>query len=178
MSDVSIEKEWEAIYRENSSMLYGYLVKKTGFDQASDILQESFLKLLQSMKKNRKIENPKAYLFQTARNIISTEYNKNYLAVSTELSVNYEDKKVNVETQMLKKEVNNLIETAKHLLSKSELDLFELRWYMGFTQVEIAVIMEKSERQIRRDIEKIGVKIRNVFNDNGWGADDMEGIEL
>ena len=176
LSDVAgIEKTWEEIYNTHSPVLFGYLVKKAGYDLAADIMQEAFYKLLQAMRKGIKIENTRAYLFQIARNELNMEFNRNNImdAGGSDLLGNLADQGSNVEAGFLKKELSQMLASAKKSLSDSELEIFELRWNLGFTQVEIAAVLKKSERQIRRDLEKVARKIRDFFESSGWRYGDV-----
>jgi DNA-directed RNA polymerase specialized sigma24 family protein len=51
-----------------------------------------------------------------------------------------------------------------------------MRWHLGLTQVEIATALKKSERQIRRDLEKIVSRLRARFKEKGWG--NAEGLTV
>jgi RNA polymerase sigma-70 factor (ECF subfamily) len=168
------DKAWEEVYKTLNPVLFGYLARKVGHDLAGDIMQEAFLKLYQVMVSGKKIENIKAYLFQIARNELNSQMNRNYIADSADLLVNLEDHNSNVEAAFLKKELNGLLISAKQTLSHTELEIFELRWFLGFTQIEIAGVLNKSERQIRRNLEKIVRKIRAVFENAGWNAGDVQ----
>ena len=55
------------------------------------------------------------------------------------------------------------------MLTPAEKEIFDLRWENGLTQVEIAEVLGKSERQIRRDLEKVVNKLRAHFGSKGWG---------
>jgi|GEM_PF-2305085 len=169
----TIEKAWEKAYKEHSGLLYGYLAKRVGLDLAGDLMQESFLKLLQAMKKGRVIENIKAYLFQIARNELNSEMNRSHFTDGADHLVNLPDHNSNVEAELIKKELDGLLKSARQTLSPMEHEIFELRWYFGFTQVEIARVIKKSERQVRRDLEKIIRKIRVIMESNGWNIGDV-----
>jgi RNA polymerase sigma factor (sigma-70 family) len=165
--------DWKKLYKENSPVLYGYLVKRVGQELGADILQESFLRLFQVMDKNKRVDNPKAYLFQIARNLVIKNFSRNYNTESADLPVNIADKKADSEAGLYKKELQGLLESARQTLSQTELEIYDLRWHHGFIQKDIASILGKSERQIRRDIEKIVHKIRDVFTAAGWRNEDM-----
>jgi RNA polymerase sigma-70 factor (ECF subfamily) len=66
------EEQWLAIYRETVHPLYGYLAKRTGGNRAltEDIVQESYLRALDSWKHKTVPETPLAWLKQVARNIL------------------------------------------------------------------------------------------------------------
>lgn len=66
------EEQWLRIYRETVHPLYGYLAKRTGGDRAltEDIVQESYLRALDSWKNKAVPDAPLAWLKQVARNIL------------------------------------------------------------------------------------------------------------
>jgi RNA polymerase sigma-70 factor (ECF subfamily) len=66
------EQEWLAIYRETVRPLYGYLARRTGGDRAltEDIVQEAYLRALDSWNPRALPDTPLAWLKRTARNIL------------------------------------------------------------------------------------------------------------
>lgn len=171
----AIEIEWERIYRQESSLLFGYLLKRTGSDLAQDILQESFLKLLEIMKKGRVIENSKAYLFQIARNILINEYKSKIISVPDFSLLAAADQFADLQGNLERKELMEILESSRSVLTEKEMEIFEFRWYYGMKQHEISSVMKRSERQIRRDLEKITQKIREYFQKHGWNAGQITG---
>jgi len=67
-----LEEQWLKIYRETIHPLYGYLAKRTGGNRAltEDIVQESYLRALDSWKNRAVPDAPLAWLKQVARNIL------------------------------------------------------------------------------------------------------------
>jgi RNA polymerase sigma-70 factor (ECF subfamily) len=66
------EQQWLQIYRETVHPLYGYMAKRTGGDRAltEDIVQESYLRALDSWRHKTVPDTPLAWLKQVARNIL------------------------------------------------------------------------------------------------------------
>jgi len=67
-----LEEQWLSIYRETIHPLYGYLAKRTGGDRAltEDVVQESYLRALDSWKHKAIPDAPLAWLKQVGRNIL------------------------------------------------------------------------------------------------------------
>ncbi|MCK7468612.1 MAG: sigma-70 family RNA polymerase sigma factor [Desulfosudis oleivorans] len=65
-------EQWLRIYRETVHPLYGYMAKRTGGDRAltEDVVQESYLRALDSWKHKAVPDEPLAWLKQVARNIL------------------------------------------------------------------------------------------------------------
>ena len=66
------EQQWLQIYRETVHPLYAYLAKRTGGDKAmtEDIVQESYLRALDSWNHKAVPDTPLAWLKRVARNIL------------------------------------------------------------------------------------------------------------
>jgi len=67
-----LEDQWLRIYRETIHPLYGYMAKRTGGNRAltEDIVQESYLRALDSWKNGPPPDAPLAWLKQVARNVL------------------------------------------------------------------------------------------------------------
>jgi RNA polymerase sigma-70 factor (ECF subfamily) len=67
----------EQIYRDNHEGFLRFLMYKCGSrDEAEDVLQEAFQKIIKKDDLNE-MENPRAYLYKAAQNIIIDRYRKN-----------------------------------------------------------------------------------------------------
>jgi RNA polymerase sigma-70 factor (ECF subfamily) len=66
------EDQWLKIYRETVRPLFGYMAKRTGGDRAltEDVVQESYLRALDSWKDRAVPDTPLAWLKQVARNVL------------------------------------------------------------------------------------------------------------
>ncbi len=66
------EQEWMTIYRETVNPLYGYLARRTGGvrELSEDIVQETYLRALESWKRKAVPDVPLAWLKRVAQNIL------------------------------------------------------------------------------------------------------------
>ena len=66
------EQQWLTTYRETVRDLYGYLARRTGGNRelSEDIVQESYLRALQSWSLKGVPDSPAAWLKRVARNIL------------------------------------------------------------------------------------------------------------
>jgi len=166
---------FDGLYELHSPLLFGYLIKNTrSKTQAEDILQEAFLKLFEQLKKEKKIENFRAYLFQIARHIL---YRDSMLRKKTEdneggSAIDEKSKSSPVidepDQKLIRRELEYDLIEASFLLKDEHREIFELRWNFGMKQKEIATILKKSDRQIRRDLENIIMQLRDYFGKKGW----------
>lgn len=152
--------------------MYGYLIKKAGPELAQDIMQEAFTRLYTKLAKATEIHNVRAYLFQIARHLLYHETRSaGRVAGGDALLENYAAPSVSEDPDRLdERELLLTLKEAVGVLSGTEKEIFEMRWEHGLTQIEIAAALDKSERQIRRDLEKIVNKMRSHFQSKGWGG--------
>ncbi len=60
-----------ALFREHHRALLRYLVRLTGDeDQAADAVQESFARLLRTGERGERVEQPRAWLYRVATNVV------------------------------------------------------------------------------------------------------------
>ena len=77
MNIQSIRKQFINIYNAESDAVFRYCLLRTSSRELSlDISQESFTRLWDSMFKNKKILNHRAFLFTITRNLIIDWYRK------------------------------------------------------------------------------------------------------
>lgn len=176
--DRELNESLRKIYEAEGPKLYGYLVKKAGATLAEDIMQEAFTRLFTRMRKMADIANARAYLFQIARHLLYHETAASAKFTSDAMLENKPAPQGKADSDRLAE--NDLLSTlgeAVKILNPKEAEIFEMRWNLDLTQVEIAAALGKSERQIRRDLEKIVSKLRAFFKEKGWGdaATALEG---
>lgn len=164
------------LYTSEGARLYGYLVKKAGADLAQDIVQEAFTRLYVRLNRSADIANARAYLYQIARHLLFHEsaFAKRFAggdALLENLAADAES------ADSGDRELMQVLQESLKALPHKDRELFEMRWYLGLTQVEIAVALKKSERQIRRDLEKLVTKLRAELRGRGWlnAAEALQG---
>ncbi|GAB4434291.1 MAG: hypothetical protein OHK0011_17410 [Turneriella sp.] len=164
-----MDHDLQQIYSAEAPRLYGYLVKRTDPDSAQDIVQESFTRLHARLHKLADISNARAYLFQIARHLLYRHTDNRLVSGGDGLLESLPAPQAGEDSaQRDERELMQTLYTAVGSLSAKEKELFELRWNQGLTQAEIATVFRKSERQIRRDIEKLVNRLRAAFKEQGW----------
>ena len=170
-SPVGSGSDWEGIYEKEAPVLLGYLAKRVGLEQAEDVLQESFVRVMKMEAKNRKPDNIRAYLFQVARNLIIENHKKSSLVAptdDTDIATT-----VSSEKQVFRQEVLSMLDRAVKNLKDNEKEVFQLRWHQGLKVSEIAQIIKKSERQVHRILDKVTISLKHYFKDQGWEAENV-----
>lgn len=144
----------QKLYEKYYSAVYKYFCKNTNLDDAEDLTQQTFLKLITYISCIDKIRSPKSLVFTVAKSVLSDYYrNKKMLeiAVSFDELYDYTDNY----------DFTNEIESTDFLnkLTKRERQIVELK-VQGYNSKEIGVKLGISGSTIRTYLENIRKKIR------------------
>ena len=148
------------LYRRYSQRIYTYCRKIVSDNVvAEDLLQETFVKLFDSGKQGRVVENFPAYLMTIARNLCFTHRarsKRQFVPVEdfhlTSRDVPYEHK-----------ELLQLIQTSLELLPDDYREAFVLREYNGLSYAEIADVIGQSVDLVKVRIFRAKKKLREIL---------------
>ena len=158
-----LEEEWLRIYRETVHPLYGYLARRTGGDKAltEDIVQESFLRALDSWKTRPVPDAPLAWLKQVARNILI-----DYLRRKKWDAKAGPDGTVGIDPRTPAGEFESLeIFRAISALGRKKARALEAFYYDGMSVREIADEMAVSERAVEGLLRRARGSLRSLLPD-------------
>jgi RNA polymerase sigma-70 factor (ECF subfamily) len=157
------EDQWLRIYRETVHPLYGYLAKRTGGDRAltEDVVQESYLRALDSWKRKAVPDTPLAWLKQVARNILI-----DYLRRKKWDADAGPDGPDGVDPRTPADVFESLeIFMAISALGKKKARALEAFYYDGMSVREIAGEMAVSERAVEGLLRRARGSLRSLFPD-------------
>jgi RNA polymerase sigma-70 factor (ECF subfamily) len=155
-----LEEKWLRIYRETVHPLYGYLARRTGGDKAltEDIVQESFLRALDSWKTRPVPDAPLAWLKQVARNILIDYLRRKKWEAKTEPA--------GVDPRTPADEFESLeIFRAISALGRKKARALEAFYYDGMSVREIAGEMAVSERAVEGLLRRARGSLRSLLPD-------------
>ena len=158
------------IYKTYIRQIYRFIYVKVGSQQlAEDLTSEVFLRFWKNIQKNNptKIENPRAFLYKTARNLVIDHYRT------------YSQKKeIPIEEIKEIKDVSESLERQESLFSDLEIVQRAIRqlkeehqdvilWYYldDLSVKEIAKILGKSENAIRVMIHRAMEKLKELLKE-------------
>ncbi|MDH5716317.1 MAG: sigma-70 family RNA polymerase sigma factor [Spirochaetia bacterium] len=156
------EKYIREVYENTNEQLYKYLIRLVGEENADDILQETWEKFIKNAelgKLNKGTE--KSWLYKVAHNASMDFYRKRKKIVQDDNFLDNlpaENWDANKSYEKIKrKDFQNIIEklALEYDASGKSLALLALLRENNLTQREIGKIMNKSERTIRRMIERL-----------------------
>jgi RNA polymerase sigma-70 factor, ECF subfamily len=160
LDDATAQLALTQLYRRYSQRIYTYCRKIIGENAtAEDLLQETFVKLYDSGRKGRPIENFPAYLMTIARNMCLSHrarHQKAFVPVEdfhlTARDVPYEHK-----------ELLQLIHTSLELLPEDYREVLVLREYNGLSYNEIAEVIGQSLDVVKVRIFRAKKKLRDIL---------------
>lgn len=157
------EQEWLQIYRETVHPLYGYMAKRTGGDRAltEDIVQESYLRALDSWKHKSVPDVPLAWLKQVARNILIDHLRRRKRDAKCGPG-----QQIDAERMTPGEELESL-ETFRAIasLGQKKAGIIEAFYYDGRSVREIAGEMAISERAVEGLLRRARRSLRSLIPD-------------
>jgi RNA polymerase sigma-70 factor (ECF subfamily) len=156
--------EFTLIFNRFKKKLYNYVLNMTeDIMLAEDIIQDIFLKLYQNLDNIRSKENINFWLFTTARNEVYGYYRRKKIKTDQfnvddvdEIEIESEE---NIEDELEKKEVKELIQTELNNLPVEQREVFILKEYSGLSYKVIASLMEINEELVKSRLYKVRKKL-------------------
>ena len=152
-----LEKNFSKIYDQYVEKIYRFVyIKVSSQETAQDLTSETFVRTWESFKDGSEIENPRAFLYRVARNLIVDFYREKSRSqtISDEYIKGVVDPRVNLEQKALQ---NADLEKIRQALSslKDEYQNVIVWHYIDDLKVpEIAQILDKSEDAVRVTIHR------------------------
>ncbi len=143
------KKRFGKIYDNHVEEIYRFVFLKVSTrDIAQDITSETFKKGWEIFKKNPDMENPRAYLYKVARNLVIDHYRTKKQHLSPDnLDLESEEKDL-VEKANLSGEMRRIKKAMENLKDNYQ-DVIIHKYLEEMSNSEIAEIMDKSEGAVR-----------------------------
>ncbi len=157
------EEQWLQIYRETVHPLYGYMARRTGGDRAltEDIVQESYLRALDSWKHKTVPDTPLAWLKQVARNILIDHLRHKKWDARTGPDLHGD---AGLRTPGDEFESLEIFRTITSL-GRKKARILEAFYYDGMSGREIAAEMAISERAVEGLLRRARQSLRSLLPD-------------
>ncbi len=157
------EQEWLTTYRETVCGLYGYLARRTGGNRelSEDIVQESYLRALQSWNHKGLPDSPPAWLKRVAQNILI-----DYLRRSKWIDKSGIRPEASVVDPPASDPIKSLeIFSAISSLGRKKAGILDAFYYEGKSVHEIAKDMEISERAVEGQLRRARLSLKSLLPD-------------
>jgi RNA polymerase sigma-70 factor (ECF subfamily) len=162
------EQQWLKIYRETIHPLYGYTAKRTNGmrELTEDIIQESYLRALDSWNRKTVPDSPLAWLQRVARNLLIDFLRQKKWDAKVDLDLKPEQGNRTSEDQIRSLELFLAISS----LGRKKAKILEAFYYDGMSLREIANDMDISERAVEGQLRRARQSLKSLLpelNQNG-----------
>lgn len=167
---LTIEEKVKQHFEQLREPIYRYLVASFGMQmQAEEIVQEAFLKLYISLSEGQTIHNVKAWTFRVAHNLAINQIKTRQFIEPlddswAELQQSLEDKALNPEQTLLKKEKLSSLRKAISRLTLIERECLNLRT-KGFRYREIGEILDIGTTTVADILGRVVEKLAKDTNE-------------
>jgi len=169
----NLKKQFSKIYNQYIERIYRFVYLKVNSQEiAEDLCSETFLRGWEAFKGAQnsnneipKIENPSAFLYKIARNLITDYYREKGKAqiVSAESTIMV-DPRMNPEEKMAQNSEMETVRLALSTLKDDYQNLIIWHYLDGFSVSEIAQMMDKSETAVRVQLHRALKSLQNELN--------------
>lgn len=174
-----LEKNFSDLYDGYIDKIYRFVyLKVSSKEVAEDLTSEAFLRSWKAMLRERGgnswfIENPSAFLYQIARNLVVDHYReKGRFKTVTVDNMQIHDKNVDLEKKAVTDSDLEIVKLALFGLKEDYKDVVVLHYLDDLTISETAKIMAKSEGAVRVTLHRALAALRSNLNN------DVKGLRL
>jgi len=166
MENSDSKKEFSQIYDKCINKIYRFIYLKIGSQEtAEDICSDVFTRFWLNLNRGEKIDNPQAFIFQIARNLVADHYRQNKVKfVPIQDCPEIEDSQPSLEEKALSKSDFDRIKMALNKIKPEYQDLIIFHYLDELSVPEIAKIMSKSEGNIRVILHRGLKALKNECN--------------
>ncbi len=167
LKSVCEEKNYEWLYDTHCKTLYNFIYYKCGDpDQASDLVQDAFIKLWKNCSKII-FEKSKSYLFTIAKNQFLKEVAHHKVKLNYTIVGNYDTEVAeNPEFLLEEKEYMKTLESAISNLTTAQREVFLLNRIEKKKYKEIAEMLSISVKAVEKRMHLALVKLREDLGRN------------
>lgn len=146
------KQKFNKIYEEHVEKIYRFVyIKVSSKETAEDLTSHTFTKAWQAIKSGTEIKNPKAFVYQIARNLVIDFYRgkAKHSTIPEEFINSVPDNSVSIEKQVqFSSDLDNTMELLSKLKPEYQ-DVVVWHYLDDLSIKEIAKILEKTEDNIR-----------------------------
>jgi RNA polymerase sigma-70 factor (ECF subfamily) len=157
------EQQWLKIYRETIHPLYGYMAKRTGGirELTEDIVQESYLRALNSWKRKSLPHSPVAWLKRVAHNILIDYLRQKRRDNDMNVDLTNHPDNTLQQPKVPYKSLDTFMAISS--LGRKKARILEAFYYDGKSVKEIAEIMAISERAVEGQLRRARQSLKSLL---------------
>ena len=159
--------DFEKLYLENQNFIFRFLMKLCNNESlAEELTQEAFFRAYMNISKLRSENAASVWLCQIAKNCYFAWYNqnKNSFSIDNPESSHQLKAPVNLENELLQKELSDDLSHALNLLDEPYKEVFILHVIGNMSMKEISEIYKKSESWARVTFYRARQKLAEILD--------------
>ena len=162
----NLRKIFSKIYDRYIDKIYRFIFFKVNSQEiAQDLTSETFLRGWESFKNGNKIENPQAFLYQIARNLVTDHYReKGRTQVVSAEYAQLTDPHQNLEEKAMLRSDLNMIRLALTNLPDNYQNVIIWHYLDDLPIPEVAVLLDRSEEATRVLLSRALAALRQKIN--------------
>jgi len=162
----NLRKIFSKIYNQYIDKIYRFIFLKVNSQEvAQDLTSETFLRGWESFKNGNKIENPQAFLYQIARNLVTDHYReKGRTQVVSAEYVPIVDPREDLEGKAMLRSDINTIRLALANLAEDYQNVIIWHYLDDLPIPEVAVLLNRSEQATRVLLSRALAALRQKIN--------------
>lgn len=164
----NLKKIFSQIYDEYIEKIYRFVFLKVNSQEiAEDLTSETFLRGWESFKNGNNIENPQAFLYQIARNLVTDYYRERGRAqvISAEFTPIIDPRQNLEENAILASDIN-IIRQALANLKEDYQNVIIWHYLDDLPISEVAKLLDRSEEATRVLLHRALKELKNKLNTN------------
>ncbi|HLP43841.1 MAG TPA: RNA polymerase sigma factor [Candidatus Nanoarchaeia archaeon] len=164
--EVDFEKQFLDVYKQNADAIFRYcLLRVSDRELAKDIAQDTFTKVWQYAAKGEKIENLRAFLYTTARNLIIDHYRKKQATSLDNMMEQGFDVGIDPHQPLMDRLDGEKALALLGSIPEKYRDAIYLQYVEGLSVKEIAQITSETENNISVRIHRGLQKLRMILRE-------------
>jgi len=164
MTDKSKKKFFSEFYDDHVSKLYRFVYLKVSSKETSqDLTSEVFLRFWEQLNSPTEIKNPRAFIYQIARNLVIDYYRKKEPQKIQPELIQIKDTKADLKQEVLLESDIKDIETALSKIPDEYQNMIIWYYLDEFSVSEIADITGKTENNVRVIIHRALSALRSIL---------------
>jgi RNA polymerase sigma-70 factor, ECF subfamily len=163
----NLKQEFSQIYDDCIDKIYRFVYFKVNSDDvAQDICSEAFLRGWQAFKSEKKvIDNPQAFLYQIARNLVIDHYREKGKSQTVSIDVvPLTDTDIDLEEKVAKSSDMDMIRTCLTDLKEDYQEIVVWHYIDDYSIPEIAQMVDKSEGAVRVMLHRALKSLKDKVN--------------
>jgi RNA polymerase sigma-70 factor, ECF subfamily len=167
MESEALKHYFKKTYDEYADAIFRFcLMKTSNKEQAEDLVQETFMRLWQSLRDGKEMQNVRAYLYTIANNLVTDWYRKRKPESLTALEEKgFEAKDVTSETPLREAEHAEVLRLVEQL-DEGDRAVLLMRFIEGIEPREIAEMLGESANVISVRIHRALKRVRQSIEPN------------